>query len=259
MTTTTSWRRRGCLYATAAGLEGPFEAEARDPDVLDAAEEDRLLAGAPWRRYVTLGDSIAEGMAEEVDGYAPVHWSGRLADALRRRQPELDYLNLGRRDLRAAEIREQQLGPALEWRPDLAVIIGGGNDLLAEVFDPQAVVFELENIAVTVKQTGATVITSTMFDITKALEMPPEFGNELETRLHSLFDEIRAMSARHGTVLIDFALEPFCADAGIYATDFKHANARGHALAASTAIRRLGALLGNAPTPRSEVYAPTKS
>lgn len=246
MTTTPLERRRGCLYPSAAGLDGDWSAERRDPDVLDPDAADRLLAGAPWRRLATLGDSIVEGLAEELDGYGPVNWCGRLADALRRQQPELEHLNLGRRDLVAAEIREQQLDEALGWRPDLALVLGGGNDLLVPEFDPRPVVAELEAMTVALKDTGATVVSCTMFDITNALDMPPEFGAELESRLHSLFDAIRAMSRRQGTILMDFAAEPVCADPGLYAKDFKHANARGHAVAGSVAIRSLGEFLGNA-------------
>lgn len=237
-------RRRGCLYPTATAVEGDWSGEARDPDVLDHETADRLLEGAPWRRMATLGDSIVEGMAEETPGYAPVHWCGRLADALRRATPGLEHLNLGRRDLRAKEIREQQLPAALEWRPDLALVLGGGNDLLDPDFDAERTVVQLEAMAEELKATGATVVSCTMFDIAKALELPPELGAELEIRLHALFAAIRRMSERQGTILIDFAAEPVGADPGIYSRDFKHANARGHAIAASIATRRLGRVVG---------------
>src|SRR5215212_7529114 len=58
--------------------------ELADPDVLTTAEEDALLRGAPWRRFVVLGDSVAEGLGDEVEGYESFPWAARLARALRR-------------------------------------------------------------------------------------------------------------------------------------------------------------------------------
>lgn len=39
-------------------------AEATDPYRLPDAEADQLLATAPWKRYVVVGDSLAEGLGE---------------------------------------------------------------------------------------------------------------------------------------------------------------------------------------------------
>jgi lysophospholipase L1-like esterase len=217
-----------------------YAREQTDPHCLGDDEVDRLLEGAPWKRLAFVGDSIAEGVLEPLDGYRPRGWPDRLADALRRQQPELAYLNLGKRGLRTRQVRETQLGPALEFRPDLAVVVCGGNDLLVEHFDPAKVERELERMVVALQEAGAEVVTSTLYDITKALDMPPEYGDQLEERLHELFDCIRRVAARRRTLHIDFHQHPACADAGIYASDFQHANARGHAVAAACAVQHLG-------------------
>ncbi len=44
--------------------------EATDPYTLRDGEAAALLAGHPWRRFVVLGDSVAEGCCEPVDGYS---------------------------------------------------------------------------------------------------------------------------------------------------------------------------------------------
>jgi lysophospholipase L1-like esterase len=220
-----------------------FAREQKDPHCLSDADVDRLLAGAPWRRFVVVGDSIAEGVLEPVEGYRPQGWTDRLADALRRQQPELAYLNLARRGLRARHVRETQLGPALEFRPDLAAVVCGGNDLLVEHFDPGKVERELDRLVAAFKDAGAEVITSTLYDITKALQMPPEYGAQLEERLHELFERIGCVADRHRTLHVDFHDHPACADPGIYSSDFQHANARGHAVAAAGVIERLGGRL----------------
>jgi lysophospholipase L1-like esterase len=219
-----------------------FDREAADPAILSPAEEDALLRGAPWRRLAVLGDSIAEGMGDPTPGYAPQYWGDRLAGALGRQQSGLAYVNLGKRDLRASEVRATQLGPAQAFGPDLAVVVCGGNDLLVERFDVDAVEREIDALVVDLAETGAEVITFTMLDMPRAIELPAP----LPERLDELHHRWRAVSARHGTLLVDLATEPVCAEPELYSADLKHGSTRGHAVVASYTIKRLGEHLGNA-------------
>jgi lysophospholipase L1-like esterase len=218
-----------------------FDREAADPTVLSPGEEDALLRGAPWRRLAVLGDSIAEGMGDATPGYAAQFWGDRLAGALGRQQPGLAYVNLGKRDLRAGEVRSTQLGPAQGFGPDLAVVVCGGNDLLVEHFDVAAVEREIEALVEGLAETGAEVVTFTMLNMPSAIELPPP----IPERLDELHHRWRAVSARHGTILVDLAREPVCAEPELYSADLKHGSTRGHAVVASYTIRRLGEHLGN--------------
>src|SRR5919109_3927301 len=111
------------------------DAEAQDPYVLSPAEESELLVGHPWSRFAVLGDSIAMGMGDPTEGYVTATWGGRVAAALARERDGVTYVNLAKHGAKAADIRDSQLGPALDLEPDLVAVIGGGNDLLAEAFD----------------------------------------------------------------------------------------------------------------------------
>ena len=204
-----------------------LNAESEDEAVLGEDEIDTLLAGAPWQRFVLLGDSIAEGISEPVAGYLERPWGDRVADGLRRVHPSLKYKNLGYRFLRA---------PALDFGPDLAAVVGGGNNIAAERFDPAPVEGALNEIVERLTRAGATVAIMTMFDISKAFQI----HEELCRRIVLLHAGVRAVAKRHGSVLIDLETLDACADPGIYTSDLLHANARGHAIAASEAVRRLG-------------------
>ena len=107
---------------------GERAAELADPDCLAAGESAALLAGHPWRRFAVLGDSVANGPFFPVPGYCPLRWSDRVAAELRAAAPDLQYLNLGVSGLRTAEVRAGQLAAAREFRPDLALVVCGGND-----------------------------------------------------------------------------------------------------------------------------------
>jgi hypothetical protein len=57
--------------------------ESTDPYCLKAGESRQLLAGHPWRRFAVLGDSVAKGLCEPVDGYSNLQWADRIAAELR--------------------------------------------------------------------------------------------------------------------------------------------------------------------------------
>src|SRR5256885_16667540 len=90
-----------------------------DPFCLRPGEAETLLAGHPWARFAVLGDSIAEGVGDAVDGYGELGWADRGAAALAPHRSGFAYLNLGRPDPRTAHVRTPQLAAALAWPPHL--------------------------------------------------------------------------------------------------------------------------------------------
>ena len=116
-----------------------------------------LLQDAPWQRLAVLGDSVAEGVREPHAGYLDLSWVDRIEASLRTATPRLAVLNLGRRNLLAAEVRASQLAPALAFRPDLAIVAAGGNDALRRSFDPGAVERELVATVGPLRRAGADV------------------------------------------------------------------------------------------------------
>src|SRR4051812_38618017 len=117
--------------------------ESADPWCLRPGEAARLLAGHPWRRFVVLGDSVAEGISEPVPGYPDLPWCDRIAAELSAVAPELGYRNLGVSNTPAARVRATQLDTALAWRPDLAMVCAGGFDALRPTYRPDDVDAEL--------------------------------------------------------------------------------------------------------------------
>src|SRR5258705_611561 len=96
--------------------------ESADPYCLRDGEAVTLLAGHPWHRFAILGDSVAEGLTEPVDGYHPLAFPDRVRVELARHRPGLEHRNLGRRNLRAAAVLATQLAPALAFGPDLSLV-----------------------------------------------------------------------------------------------------------------------------------------
>jgi lysophospholipase L1-like esterase len=221
---------------------GPRPTEAQDPYLLDNDEAARLLRDAPWHRFAALGDSAAEGVTEALPGYASRPWFDRVAEHLRAVRPELATLNLGRRNLFAAQVRQTQLEPALRFAPDLVAVVSGGNDILQRTFDGDAVRAEILGVVEPLRAAGATVLMMGLFDITRSPHVPERYRQPMSERLRLLSDMVREIAARFGLPHVDLPAHP-AGDEEIFSTDGLHLNARGQAIVAAETVRVLGAYL----------------
>jgi lysophospholipase L1-like esterase len=210
-----------------------------------------ILAFAPWRRLAVLGDSVAEGLGDPVDGFADGGWATIVARELDRARPGLEYRNLAWRGLLAEEVRETQLDAALAWHPDLAVVSAGGNDLFGLAFDGDGVEEELDEMVGGLRATGADVITLGLFDISRSSVVPERVRAPMGERLRELSARTAAVADRHGAIHLDFTSHPAGADDAIYSADGRHLNARGHAIAAEQTLRALSVRCVEGPAPRA--------
>ena len=227
---------------------GDTGAERADPYCLKEGEAERLLAGHPWRRFAALGDSVAEGLGDPVPGYLDQPWVDRLATTLQRHAPELAYRNLGRRNTRAALVRSTQLDSALEFRPDLALVACGGYDTLVPGFDAERVGADLRAIVTALAESGCTVVTISMIDGSRGPQVPTAVRERFGPRIRALSDVTEAIAREVGTVHVDLSTHPVADEGGLLSADGRHANRRGHAIAAAETIRALGAHLDRSGT-----------
>ncbi|HST46290.1 SGNH/GDSL hydrolase family protein [Jatrophihabitans sp.] len=226
-----------------AGHSDDRAAELADPDCLAADEAGALLTGHPWRRLVVLGDSVAHGPFFPVPGFTPLRWSDRVAAELRASAPDLDYRNLGVDGLLTREVRAGQLEPALAFRPDLALVVCGGNDAFRPNFAEQAeaVAAELTAMLAELRAAGAQPVIIGIFDVSHSPFLPDRYRLSLRRRLGLLAEQLRTVAGRSGCVHVDLSRHPRSADPELYAPDGKHGNARSDAIAAAEVVRALGA------------------
>jgi lysophospholipase L1-like esterase len=225
---------------------GPRPAELADPDCLAEGESLRLLAGHPWRRFVVLGDSVANGPSYPVDGFSPLRWTDRVAAELRTQAPDLRYLNLGVGGQRAAEVRASQLDDALDFEPDLALVLCGGNDAFRRDYAgpvADAVDAELATMFGALRAAGAQPASICMFDVSYSPAVPERYRDELRLRLALLAQHARALAVRYDCVHIDLSRHRRSTDPTLYSPDGRHGNARSDAIAAAELVRALGARL----------------
>ena len=188
-----------------------------------------------WNRYVALGDSITEGYGmDPVEGMEQAPWVTLVARAL-----DVEHHNLGRRNLRAAQIRETQLERALALEPDLVSIAAGANDVLFGDFSREQVEADLDPLYAAFAGTGATVFTFTYMNLPASGLLPPEMAERMGTRMGWLHEAVRSLAERHGALLIDLVDDPESRRPEFFSSDLMHANARGHAFVAERTVAAL--------------------
>lgn len=220
--------------------------EAADPYCLRDGEAAALLAGHPWRRFAVLGDSVAEGLFEPTEGYVELSWIDRVAAELAEAQPGLAYLNLGRRNLRAAQVRNTQLDAALSFAPDLAMVACGANDAIDPRYRPDVVDGELSAIITALQAAGAEVLTIGILVLDSYPGLPAATRAAVPHRLRVLRRHTAAVAAALGTIHADLTEHPAQREPGLLSSDGVHGNGRSHAISAAEVVRRLGARLNRA-------------
>lgn len=223
-------------------IDSAYGREMDDPYCRWPAGSAMLMRSAPWRRLVVLGDSVAAGIREPLDGYRDLDAAARVAEALNAAHPSFSCRNLAEPELRTAEIRDRQLGPALEFRPDLAVIAAGGNDALRRSFDEERFHDELSSIVRPLVAQGAQLVTVGLFDLARSGLVPDSHADPMAERFDRLDAVTSRVAAECGGVHVGNHGHPLAADPGIFAGDRIHCNARGHAIAAANLVAALAAL-----------------
>lgn len=224
------------IHTAALDLDalGPHPAtEAEDPLLLSDAEARNLFADMPWRRLAVVGDSIAAGIGDPRPGYASVPWADRLARWLLAAHPESDYLNTGRMGATLPEIRAEQRARVADFRPDLILVTGGGNDLFQRGARMDTVERDLDDLCAELAATGARLSLFTLADAFtgKLRPLRPLFADYADT--------VRRVARRHDAILTEFWDHPARLRRDWPSADHIHLTMAGQAVVAAELARAL--------------------
>lgn len=191
-----------------------------------------------WESYVAIGDSFSEGLWD-ISPTNPDQcrgWADLLAMTMSNRrtaagQTPLRYANLAIRGKLLRPIVEEQLPTALEMKPDLISIIGGGNDILRPNGDVDAIAERLDVAVATARATGADVLLNTGTDFAG-------HGSMALTRSRiALYNaHIFSIAQRHGAYVMDMWGNKVVSDTRFWADDRIHLTTDGHLRAADIAL-----------------------
>jgi lysophospholipase L1-like esterase len=196
---------------------------------------------APFTRYVAIGDSFTEGLADADPGRpnAYIGWADRLAAHLARMagdgEPAFGYANLAVRGRLLSDIAGRQVDSALALAPDLVSIVGGGNDILRPKADIDALADRLEDAVARLRASGADVLLATPTDPREAPLLKASRARSATYTAH-----IWSIAQRHGAHVIDLWGMAALRDWRMWAPDRIHLTSEGHRRVALNALTALG-------------------
>jgi lysophospholipase L1-like esterase len=194
-----------------------------------------------FTRYVAIGDSFTEGMADTTPGpnNSYVGWADRLAAHLagisRPNAPRFRYANLAVRGRLLADIAGPQVERALALAPDLVSIVGGGNDILRPRADIDALGARLEDAVARLRAGGAGVLLATPTDPRDAPLLKASRGRAATYTAH-----IWSIARRHDAYVIDLWGMDALRDWRLWAPDRIHLTSEGHRRVSMNALNALG-------------------
>jgi lysophospholipase L1-like esterase len=130
-----------------------------------------------------MGDSAAFGTGDVVKGDRPLGWTYRIANAI---EAPLIYLNIARPGAKSCELVEHQLPIAKSLKPDIAVIVVGGNDLLRNNFCPMRLRNNLVEVFSYLHAQGTKIITLELHDPSRLLKLPKALERALLKRVNAV-------------------------------------------------------------------------
>jgi lysophospholipase L1-like esterase len=196
---------------------------------------------AIFTRYVAIGDSFTEGMADPDPARANtfVGWADRLAMHLSavagQSNKSFGYANLAVRGRLLADIAGPQLEGALALAPDLVSIVGGGNDILRPKADIDALAARLEDSVARLRAGGANVLLATPTDPREAPVLKASRGRAATYTSH-----IWSIARRHDAYVLDLWGMAALRDWRLWAPDRIHLTSEGHRRVALNAFTALG-------------------
>ena len=215
----------------------------------DAANRRPTVTTPSYSRYVAIGDSWTEGVGDP-DPTRPNGvrgWADLVAEALAAHREDFRYANLAIRGRTVEEILDEQLAPALDLKPDLLTIQGGGNDLLHVRVDIDALVGSIDAAVAKANDVGARVVLFT--------HGTPAAGpfRVLRGRVAVFNELLREVVDTHDAALVDNWRLREARDPRYWDEDRIHLSPFGHHLAARHVLNSLGVRHDAEPLPLPDV------
>ncbi len=203
------------------------------------------MRNGSWRRYIALGDSFTEGLADP-DPARPGEfrgWADRLAEHLAAAAPghDVEYANLAIRGRLVRQVVDEQLPVALAAEPDLVSLVAGGNDLLRPGGDPDVLAALIEDAVGTLRAAGAEVLLATGVDVRQTPVI-----RRIRGRVAVFNANLWSIAARHGAVVLDQWGAAWLQDWRMWDADRIHMTTEGHRRVALAAAAVLGVPVADA-------------
>ena len=193
-----------------------------------------------YTRFIALGDSMTEGMTDELIDGKYRGWADRVADVLAKNNPGFTYMNLAIRGKLLKQVVEDQIPVALKYiegRKTLVSFHAGANDVLRPNYKPEVSLPEYEKGIKQLTDAGATVIIFTVVDKVDGKGRTAALWHE---RFSNFNENVRMVATKYPTILFEAKKAEFLNDRRFLAFDRLHMNPEGHRRLANAVLEGLG-------------------
>jgi lysophospholipase L1-like esterase len=195
---------------------------------------------AVFTRFIALGDSMTEGMCDEVIDGNYRGWADRVADTLSKASPNFTYANLAIRGKLLHQVIDNQIPIAtkLVTGPETLVSFhAGANDVLRPNYQAEVAFAKYEKGISDLTKTGATVIVFTVIDRVEGNGKTAQLWHE---RFSAFNVNVREVANKYGATIIEADGAKWMADLRFLAKDRLHLNSDGHWRLSQAVLEKLG-------------------
>jgi len=188
-------------------------------------------------RIIALGDSSVFGVGDHGDAIPSVGagWAGRLAHDL----TAGNFINVAKNGARARHITKHQLSAAHAFRPDLALLCIGTNDVLRGDFSPEEIKDSLITVIETLSENNAVIILLGLPDPISTAPGPLALRKILSARVTLINEIYIELSERENVILVPTWDSKIAHERRMWHVDRMHPSAIGHQLIADLVRRKL--------------------
>lgn len=199
------------------------------------------MVSAVFCRYVSLGDSLTEGLGDDRFEQDRIFagWADRLA-ALLSEEAKLAgedflYANLAVRGRKSHEILSDQVAQALLLQPDLVTIMASANDLWKPRKHWEILRAEFSEAITSLQAVGVTVVLTNVINPSHLWSF---FAGARHARnLTKLIEEV---AEQNNVTVVDVYRSPTLRRLRVWSADHVYFGARGHAHLANKTAKVLG-------------------
>lgn len=193
-----------------------------------------------YQRFIALGDSMTEGMTDQVINGKFRGWADRVADVLAEGNPDFTYVNLAVRGKLIGQVAREQVPAALrmiEGKSTLVSFHAGANDVIRPKYDPENVIAEYTKTAKAIAAGGGTLM---LFCVLENTGEDTRSAKIWQKRFEVFNANVRKVANELGAILLDPNKNQFWKDRRFISDDRLHMNMEGHYRAAQGVLFTLG-------------------
>ena len=193
-----------------------------------------------YTRFIALGDSMTEGMSDEILDGNYRGWADRVADVLAKSNSSFTYMNLAIRGKLLKQVVDDQIPQAIKYiegKQTLVSFHAGANDVLRPNYRAELSLPLYEEGVKQLTGAGATVIIFTVIDKVEGKGKTAKLWHQ---RFSNFNENVRKVAAKYPVILFEAKEAEFLNDRRFLAFDRLHMNSEGHSRLANAVLQGLG-------------------